>query len=122
MIRANLGWTIDELALRAGVTSRTIRAHQTAGLLPPPRRQGRTAYYGDEHAGRLQAIGRLQARGWSRAAIRDVLAARDAGCPLDALLDVPAMPTSAEPPADWADELFAGHLGPADPVPAGAWN
>ncbi|MBA2325629.1 MAG: MerR family transcriptional regulator, partial [Actinobacteria bacterium] len=61
MRRATLGVPIDELARRTGVTVRTIRAHQTAGLLPPPRVRGRTAYYGEEHARRLTAITRLQA-------------------------------------------------------------
>jgi DNA-binding transcriptional MerR regulator len=112
--RANFEATIDELARRTGLTTRTIRAHQTAGLLPPPRRRGRTAYYGDEHTERLAAITRLQARGWSRAAIRDALAACDAGRPLADLLGLPPGPPAVARPSDWVDELFAAYVVPAE--------
>jgi DNA-binding transcriptional MerR regulator len=119
MIRATLGppsgWPIDELARRSGVTARTIRAHQTAGLLPPPRVRGRTAYYGEEHARRLTAITRLQARGWSRAAIREALEAWDAGRSLGTLLGLPAAGAPTAPTGDWAEELFAGYVAPAAP-------
>ncbi len=115
MNRANVGITIDELARRTGLTTRTIRAHQTAGLLSPPHRRGRTAYYRAEHTERLGAISRLQARGWSRAAIRDALDAWEAGRPLAELLGVRSV---GSPPAaqssDWADELFATYVVPVD--------
>jgi DNA-binding transcriptional MerR regulator len=116
MNRASLGVTIDELARRTGLTSRTIRAHQTAGLLPPPRRRGRTAYYRDQHAERLAAITRLQARGWSRAAIREALAAWDAGRGLDQVLGLRSVtPRTPGPSGDWADELFATYVAPTAP-------
>ncbi|MFA9431715.1 MerR family transcriptional regulator [Egicoccus sp. AB-alg2] len=66
-------YRIDELAARAGTTSRTIRAYQARGLLPPPQLKGRTGYYGDEHLHRLRLIDDLQARGFSLAAIRHTL-------------------------------------------------
>jgi DNA-binding transcriptional MerR regulator len=66
-------YRIDELAQRAGVTSRTIRAYQARGLLPPPELQGRTGYYSDEHLQRLRIIDELQERGFSLAAIRQTL-------------------------------------------------
>lgn len=64
---------IDELAARAGTTSRTIRAYQARGLLPPPELKGRTGYYSDEHLHRLRLIDDLQQRGFSLAAIRQTL-------------------------------------------------
>jgi DNA-binding transcriptional MerR regulator len=47
--------------------------YQTRGLLPPPEIRGRVGYYSSAHLARLRAIGRLQARGFSLAAIKDVL-------------------------------------------------
>jgi DNA-binding transcriptional MerR regulator len=66
-------YRIDDLANRAGVTSRTIRAYQARGLLPPPELQGRTGYYSEEHLQRLRIIDELQQRGFSLAAIRQTL-------------------------------------------------
>ena len=64
---------IDELATRAGTTSRNVRAYQARGLLPPPTLEGRTGYYDQEHLDRLQIIHELQERGFSLAAIGELL-------------------------------------------------
>ena len=112
--------TIEELARRAGLSTRNVRAYRTAGLLPPPRLEGRTGRYGDEHLRRLTVVARLQRRGWSLAAIRDALAAQDAGRSLEELLDL-----SAEAGRDWVDELFEDHhptAGPDALLPYGVWN
>jgi DNA-binding transcriptional MerR regulator len=112
--------TIEELARRAGLSTRNVRAYRTAGLLPPPRLEGRTGRYGDEHLRRLTVVARLQRRGWSLAAIRDALAAQDAGRSLEELLDL-----SAEAGRDWVDELFDDHhptAGPDALLPYGVWN
>ena len=66
-------YTIDELALAAGLPSRTVRHYQSEGALPPPRRRGRAALYGPAHLERLRLIGRLQDRGLRLDAIRDAL-------------------------------------------------
>jgi DNA-binding transcriptional MerR regulator len=68
--------TIDALAQRTGMTVRNIRAHQSRGLLPPPRIEGRTGYYGPEHVARIELIAELQADGFNLAAIKRLL---DAG-------------------------------------------
>jgi len=65
--------TIDELAQRTGMTVRNIRAHQSRGLLPPPEVRGRTGYYGDEHAARIELIRDMQSEGLNLAAIRRLL-------------------------------------------------
>ncbi|MFF0791401.1 MerR family transcriptional regulator [Streptomyces spiralis] len=62
--------TIDELAVRAGVTVRTVRFYSSRGLLPPPvigpRRVGR---YGRDHLARLALIEEMQHQGMTLAAI-----------------------------------------------------
>ncbi len=80
--------TVDELAQRAQLPVRTIREYQTLRLLPAPRRQGRIGIYGQAHLDRLAAIGRLQRRGYSLAAIKDLLQAGGAGGGLAAVLGV----------------------------------
>jgi DNA-binding transcriptional MerR regulator len=70
---------IDELAARAGVTSRNIRAYREKGLLPAPDLEGRTGYYTEEHVKRLEIIEDLQSRGFSLEAIRQTLEAWSAG-------------------------------------------
>ena len=65
--------SVDELARRAGLPTRTIREYQTMGLLPSPERRGRVGIYRVAHLQRLQLIGRLQDRGYSLAGIRDLL-------------------------------------------------
>jgi DNA-binding transcriptional MerR regulator len=65
--------TIDELAREAGTRTSTIRMYQTRGLLPPPEIRGRVGYYSSAHLARLRVIARLQERGFSLAAIKDVL-------------------------------------------------
>src|SRR3984957_10351379 len=57
--------TIDELAAAAGTTTRRIRSLQTLGLLPHPLLRGRTGLYGAVHRDRLDAILRLQEKGFS---------------------------------------------------------
>src|SRR5512134_802490 len=67
------GLTIDEVAREAGTTTRNVRAYQTRGLLPPPKLVGRVGHYGEEHLVRLRLIARLQERGYSLAAIDDLV-------------------------------------------------
>ena len=78
--------TIDELAHRAGETTRNVRAYQARGLLPRPRLAGRTGVYDSRHLERLATIRRLQRRGFSLAAITELLAAHDRGATLAEVL------------------------------------
>jgi DNA-binding transcriptional MerR regulator len=70
-------YTIDDLAVRTGVPSRTIRFYQARGVLPAPRKRGRVAYYDDSHAERLKIVGELQDKGLRLRAIRDIVSRRD---------------------------------------------
>jgi DNA-binding transcriptional MerR regulator len=67
-------YRVDQLAAAADVSVDTVRFYQSKGLLPPPRREGRVAWYSDEHLDRLDRIRRLQARGLTLAVIRRLLA------------------------------------------------
>jgi len=64
---------VEQLAAQADVSVDTVRFYQSKGLLPPPRREGRVAWYGDEHLRRLARIRSLQAKGLSLATIRRLL-------------------------------------------------
>ena len=68
------GYSIGEIARKAGVTRRTIRYYVELGLLPPPESSGRGASYGPEHLARLEAIKSLQEARLSLDEIRDHLA------------------------------------------------
>src|SRR5207237_6055575 len=79
----------DDLARAAGTTTRNVRALQTAGLLPGPALAGRTGVYDEHHLVRLQAVLRLQARGFTKPALRELLAAWEAGASLEDVLGLP---------------------------------
>jgi DNA-binding transcriptional MerR regulator len=66
--------TVDQLAARAGVTVRNVRAYAARGLLPPPRMVGRTGYYGREHVARLLLVREMLAEGYTLAMIERTLA------------------------------------------------
>ena len=70
-------YTIDELASRTGVPSRTIRFYQARGVLPPPRKRGRIAVYDASHVERLKVVGELQDKGLRLRAIRDIICRED---------------------------------------------
>jgi DNA-binding transcriptional MerR regulator len=72
-------YTIDELVTATGVPSRTIRFYQASGALPAPKREGRMAYYDDQHVERLKLVAELQDRGLSLKAIRDLVERIDTG-------------------------------------------
>jgi DNA-binding transcriptional MerR regulator len=101
-------WTIKELASRSGAAlsdqavqpsarvrdvpdERLIRWYATIGLLDPPRRQGRAAWYGPRHLLQLVAIKRRQAAGRSLADIQaELLGATD-----EMLLSIADIPDAA---------------------------
>jgi len=64
---------VEDLAARAGESVDTIRFYQKRGLLPPPAREGRVAWYGGEHVERLARIRELQAQGLTLALIGRVV-------------------------------------------------
>ena len=71
---------IGDLAARAGLSAKTIRFYEQAGLLPqPPRTPGGYRDYPPSALDRLTFIRHAQAAGFTLADIRGVLAIRDSG-------------------------------------------
>jgi len=64
---------VDQLASACDVSVDTVRYYQSRDLLPQPEREGRVAWYSDEHADRLRRIRDLQQRGLTLAAIGRVV-------------------------------------------------
>lgn len=73
------GYTIDELAAKTRVPSRTIRFYQSKGALMAPEIRGRVAFYTDAHVERLELIAKLQDRGLRIDAIGDLVKRIDKG-------------------------------------------
>jgi DNA-binding transcriptional MerR regulator len=66
-------YRVEQLAAACDVSVDTVRYYQSRGLLPAPRREGRVAWYGAEHARRIRDVRSLQRKGLTLAAIRRVL-------------------------------------------------
>jgi DNA-binding transcriptional MerR regulator len=95
--------SVEELSARSGAPVRTIREYQTWRILHPPTRAGRRAFYDESHVERLAGIARLQDRGYSIAAIRDLFEAWEQGADLRDVLGVDDV---LAPPADEAPVLL----------------
>ncbi len=67
-------YRVDDLASKAGVSVDTVRFYQTRGLLPAPGREGRVAWYTDEHLDRLVRIRDLKDKGFTLTSIGRLLA------------------------------------------------
>ncbi len=93
--------TIDELAAAVGTTVRTTRYYAGLGLIPPPVRRGRIAYYGPLHRARLELLRALQEHGFTLQAIERILAGVPQEAGVEELALQRAMLTSwtAEAPA-----------------------
>ena len=66
-------YRVEQLAAACEVSVDTVRYYQSRGLLPPPGREGRVAWYGAEHAARIREVRALQRKGLTLAAIKRVL-------------------------------------------------
>ncbi|GAB2621530.1 MerR family transcriptional regulator [Streptomyces capparidis] len=75
MSAAEREYRVGELARAAGIKVRNLRYYQERGLLPPPRREGRVAWYRGEHLARLRVISELLGRGHTLNGIGELLAA-----------------------------------------------
>ncbi|MBC2876064.1 MULTISPECIES: MerR family transcriptional regulator [Streptomyces] len=106
-----------ELAEAAGIPLRTLRFYRERKLIPPPRREGRIAWYDGTHLTRLRTITALLERGHTLGGIADLLTAFESGRNVAELLNLDgasATPWSGETPARLsAEELadtFAGQV------------
>lgn len=62
-----------ELADEVGISIQLLRSYQSKGLVPPPRHEGRVAWYGPHHRERLLHIRHLKDRGFSLRMIAETL-------------------------------------------------
>ncbi|WP_307624135.1 MerR family transcriptional regulator [Streptomyces sp. V3I7] len=101
---------MEELARLAGITVRTLRFYRERKLIPPPRREGRVAWYDEHHLARLRTITALLERGHTLSGIAELAEAFDHGRDVADLLGV-GTPTEEEPvrltPEDLADHFGA---------------
>ncbi|MFC5953394.1 MerR family transcriptional regulator [Streptomyces pratens] len=105
---------MEELARLAGITVRTLRFYRERKLIPPPRREGRIAWYDDHHLARLNTITALLERGHTLNGIAELAEAFDHGRDVGELLGMNT-PTEETPvrltPEELAD-YFAGDVTP----------
>lgn len=101
---------MEELAGLAGVTVRTLRFYRERKLIPPPRREGRIAWYDDHHLARLRTISALLERGHTLNGIAELAEAFDHGRDVADLLGLGA-PTE-ETPVRLTPEELADVFGP----------
>jgi DNA-binding transcriptional MerR regulator len=66
-------YRVSELATTAGVSVDTVRFYQGQGLLTAPAREGRIAWYDDDHVARLARIRSLSTAGFTLRQIGDLI-------------------------------------------------
>jgi DNA-binding transcriptional MerR regulator len=93
-------YRIGELARAAGISVRTLRYYQERKLLPPPRHEGRIAWYSQAHLSRLRVIGQLLDRGHTLGGTGELLSAWEQGFDLAELLGFERAMA-----APWSDEV-----------------
>ncbi len=113
-------YRMAELAEAAGITVRTVRFYRERGLIPPPRREGRIAWYDEHHLARLRTIAALLERGHTLNGIAELADAFEKGRDVGELLGL-GEPTEEQPvrltPEELADH-FAGEVTPENLVAA----
>ncbi|EDY53453.1 MULTISPECIES: MerR family transcriptional regulator [Streptomyces] len=107
-------YRMEELARLAGITVRTLRFYRERKLIPPPRREGRIAWYGDHHLARLRTIATLLERGHTLTGIAELAEALDHGRDVADVLGV-TPPTEEEPVRLTPEELAARFEGEVTP-------
>ncbi|MER7973346.1 MULTISPECIES: MerR family transcriptional regulator [unclassified Streptomyces] len=105
---------MEELARLAGITVRTLRFYRERKLIPPPRREGRIAWYDDHHLARLRTISALLDRGHTLNGIAELADALDHGRDVADLIGVDS-PTEEEPVRLTPEELAARFEGEVTP-------
>lgn len=107
--------TIDELAAQTATKTSTIRLYQHQGVLPGPEIRGRVGFYGSGHVARLDLIDRLQARGYTLAAIKDLVELWEAGRGLESLLGLESVVAGraggGDQPLDLSPQEFVARFG-----------
>jgi DNA-binding transcriptional MerR regulator len=108
----------EDLAREAGIPVRTLRFYRERRLLPAPRREGRIAWYSEDHLARLRIIADLLERGHTLGGIAELLSAWEDGREVAELLGLEGAinaPWSEETPVPLTlEELDAAYSGQAD--------
>ncbi|MEU0372470.1 MerR family transcriptional regulator [Streptomyces sp. NPDC006283] len=99
---------MEELAEKAGITVRTLRFYRERGLIPPPRREGRIAWYSEHHLARLRTIAALLERGHTLNGIADLATAFESGRDVGEVLGL-GEPTE-ETPVRLSPEVLADYF------------
>jgi DNA-binding transcriptional MerR regulator len=95
-------YRVEELAKAAGIPVRTLRFYRERRLLPPPRREGRIAWYSEDHLARLRTIAALLERGHTLGGIAELLAAWEQGRTLGGVAELLGLEGALATP--WSDE------------------
>ncbi|MFG3259499.1 MerR family transcriptional regulator [Streptomyces sp. NPDC048172] len=115
--RGRREYRASELAEAAGITPRTLRFYRERKLLPPPRREGRIAWYDGHHLARLRTIAALLARGHTLGGIADLMTAFEKGRDDRAAAELLGLdssfttPFSEETPVRLTPEELAAYFG-----------
>lgn len=72
-------YRVEQLAAECDVSVDTVRYYQARGLVEPPDREGRIAWYGPGHVEQIRRVRELRRRGLTLAGIERVLAGDLAG-------------------------------------------
>ncbi|MEU3654521.1 MerR family transcriptional regulator [Streptomyces sp. NPDC032161] len=99
---------MEELAKEAGIPVRTVRFYRERGLISPPRREGRIAWYDDHHLARLRTIAGLLERGHTLTGIADLARTFESGRDVAEVLGL-GEPTE-ETPVRMTPEQLADHF------------
>lgn len=100
----------EELAEAAGIPVRTLRFYRERKLLPPPRREGRIAWYDDHHLARLRTIAALLERGHTLGGIAELTAAFESGRDVGQLGELLGIGWSEETPVRLTPEALADYF------------
>lgn len=95
-------YRVEELAEAAGITVRTLRFYRERRLLPPPRREGRIAWYSESHLARLHTIAALLERGHTLGGITELITAWENGRTLNGVAELLGL--SGTLASSWSDE------------------
>ncbi|KAA0093204.1 MerR family transcriptional regulator [Mycolicibacterium sp. P1-18] len=100
-------YRLGELSELSGVSIRNIRAYRERGLLDPPRREGRSAYYDDRHLSQLGTINELLRKGYTSAHIAEFLSSMREGHDLADILGLQQAVFGEPPPPTAAVDIDA---------------
>jgi DNA-binding transcriptional MerR regulator len=111
---------VEQLAARSSLSVDTIRYYQSKGLLDPPRREGRVAWYDSGHLARLDRIRVLRQRGFTLATIARLVSGELDEADEALLVEISGVPPTGtdEPPGSpGTDLLTIDELAEATGVP-----